>query len=291
MTSKEEIPMVTQTESKEADKNIYLQNSRTPTTSKMPELSKNHYIIGGIVGVILIALGSGLGIYFSTKDPPPPAQLWKLNENKKLQNGLASTWEFGDKIWEIPSEGSEGYIKDISSGMVLTIEGSMIKLENEGVSLDKQMWIKGASNSEDWFTLSNPSSGKFLTSIKTVIKKNNTIIEDEDFGNAPAQLWRLTSDGTLENGFSITWNFEEKVWNLPLDEQEGYIKEKSTGLVLTIVGSTIDLKPNTSSDNQLWIKSKPRSDGLFLLKNPSSNKVLANDITKKAEYTYTIQLQ
>lgn len=37
----------------------------------MPQLSKNHWIIGGIIGVILLALGVGLGIHFSTTEPGP----------------------------------------------------------------------------------------------------------------------------------------------------------------------------------------------------------------------------
>ena len=94
----------------------------------------------------------------------------------------------------------------------------------------------------------------------------------------------------MENGFTSTWDFEEETWSLPPSNgTEGYIKEKSTGLVLTIVKSKIELKVNKSSNDQKWVRSSPDSDGWFTLTNPFTNETLANKIPESDSYSTVIE--
>ena len=95
-----------------------------------------------------------------------------------------------------------------------------------------------------------------------------------------AQLWKLTKDSKLENGYASSWEFANKSWELPQNGTEVYIKEKNTGLVLTVVGSKIELKMNNSSENQKWKKSIPDSNDWFTLENPSTHKFLTNKVTE-----------
>jgi len=187
---------------------------------------------------------------FLMPKPQHASQLWRLN-NSKLENGFASTWKFDGKNWTFPVDGIEGCIED-SDDLVLTIEGSDIKLNEKVDSSVNQKWVKSASDAEGWFTVKNPSSNKFLT---------NTVPEDIDYNDDEsitiiadgkdaksdeglAQLWRKTDDSKLENGFTY-WEFEEKILTLPSKEGiEDYI-EDSSGLVLTIEGSKVIFKEKT----------------------------------------------
>jgi len=112
MTSKEQMPMVALNEPRGADREGELQNSRTPTTSsRMPQFSKNHYIIGGILGVILIALGVGLGIHFSTSEEDPYNGLkcmvcGSLNNNFLCSyDGDGSSTKCPGSLWCLKVEG------------------------------------------------------------------------------------------------------------------------------------------------------------------------------------------
>ena len=97
----------------------------------------------------------------------------------------------------------------------------------------------------------------------------------------------MTKDSKLENGYADFWEFTNIAWEFPPSGTEGYIKEKSTGLVLTIVGSKIKLEKNISSADQKWISSNPDYDDWFTLTNPSSHKFLTNNVTEK-DYNITI---
>jgi len=62
----------------------------------MPQLSKNHWICGGIVAVILIALGAGLGVHFSTTgDDSGPLRCLVCSGSRNLcengDNGVSET--------------------------------------------------------------------------------------------------------------------------------------------------------------------------------------------------------
>ena len=118
----------------------------------------------------------------------------------------------------------------------------------------------------------------------------NTIL-DTNSENTSSQLWRLTEDSKLENGFTSKWDFEDAIWSLPPNGTEGYIKENSTGLVLTVVGSNVELQKNKSSKNQKWIRGNPEPDDLFTLINPSSNKALANNVTQIDNNIYSTEIK
>ena len=87
----------------------------------------------------------------------------------KLQNGDNGMWMYGNKIWIIPTENSIGFIKDVSTGKVLSHLGdasdSSVILEEETDPLSEgQKWIRSSFDENGFFTFKNPSSDKVLTS-------------------------------------------------------------------------------------------------------------------------------
>ena len=76
---------------------------------------------------------------------------------------------FMNKKWMLPAEGEEGYIQE-SNGKVLGVLDGSIESDTEVVLQAKnesmkggQLWLRGLANSNGWFTLTNPNSGKLLT--------------------------------------------------------------------------------------------------------------------------------
>ena len=108
-----------------------------------------------------------------------------------------------------------------------------------------------------------------------------------------AQLWKLNEDSELENKYTFSWDFEDNSWTLPSTDVEGYITDLSSGQVLTVKGSKVELKDkNETCIQQKWIRSKPDSEGWCTLKNPSSDKFLASNITQdneEEEETLTVE--
>ena len=87
----------------------------------------------------------------------------------KLENGDNGIWMYGNKIWIIPTENSIGFIKDVSTGKVLSHLGdasdSSVILEEETDPLSEgQKWIRSSFDENGFFTFKNPSSDKVLTS-------------------------------------------------------------------------------------------------------------------------------
>ena len=87
----------------------------------------------------------------------------------KLENGDNGIWMYGNKIWIIPTENSIGFIKDVSTGKVLSYLGdasdSSVILEEETDPLSEgQKWIRSSFDENGFFTFKNPSSDKVLTS-------------------------------------------------------------------------------------------------------------------------------
>ena len=76
---------------------------------------------------------------------------------------------YENKIWIIPTENSIGFIKDVSTGKVLSHLGddsdSSVFLEEETDPLSEgQKWIRSSFDENGFFTFKNPSSDKVLTS-------------------------------------------------------------------------------------------------------------------------------
>jgi len=263
-----------------------------------------------VVGAIVLIM---LGIIISQVVKPKKqrkTQLWKLNDCSKLENGFGPSWEFKDKIWSLPSEGEAGFIREKSTGQVLTIEGNKVVLKKElynSTDDQNQKWVKSAPK-EGMFTLKNPSSNKFLTKSIPEDKQEvdrfgiddgtSTVIEDEKDAtkceDMSVQKWRLINETYLENKGASYWEFEDEEWSLPSEEGiEDYIAVKSegqTGQFLTVDGSKIKLQKKAVSDeNQKWVKSALDSENWFTLKNPNSNKFLTNVPEDKSDSTTVVE--
>ena len=98
--------------------------------------------------------------------------MFLINKVPELQNT--------DQQWEIPSEGTDGVIKEISSDEVLGLRqrrdcsyGDKVqpKTREEGfrscqATIDAEKWLRSKSDEQGWFTLKNLESGKLLSAIK-----------------------------------------------------------------------------------------------------------------------------
>ena len=68
----------------------------------------------------------------------------------------------------LPDEGKEGFIEH-PNGTVLSIlsdDTVVLQAKSSPIS-DDQKWLRGALDANDWFTLTNPKSGKVLTAPST----------------------------------------------------------------------------------------------------------------------------
>ena len=94
-----------------------------------------------------------------------------------------------------------------------------------------------------------------------------------------AQLWRLTNESKLENLYSSSWEFEDKIWTIPSDDKEGYVEMKDSsnpGKVMTLNGEDVvlDDKAVNLKSSQLWTKGPKNSDDYFWLKHKETGKFL-----------------
>ena len=102
-------------------------------------------------------------------------QLWRY-ANKSLQN-KAGNWKYEDITWLLPSEGQEGAIEDSNSGKVLGFKKKNVKLEKWNSSQNKkQRWLIGSKDKYDYFTITNPETGRIL-SAKNKKKRMKLTIE------------------------------------------------------------------------------------------------------------------
>ena len=92
---------------------------------------------------------------------------WKIDakHGSKLINRNFLHWPFeSTEPYVLPNEGTEGYIEH-PDGMVLGIlSNTTVVLEEKSSPIsDEQKWLRGSMDANDWFTLTNPKSGKVLT--------------------------------------------------------------------------------------------------------------------------------
>ena len=109
-------------------------------------------------------------------------QQWNhLKHSKQLVNkNIGREWKYGKKKWIIADEGTEGTIEDQDSGYVLglvensnTNAGTMVILQEKNAStIGTQTWLRTKANSEGFFLITNPATGKVLTALN---KDNITI--------------------------------------------------------------------------------------------------------------------
>lgn len=95
--------------------------------------------------------------------------------NKLINRNQYKEWVYDSTDpYVLPNEGAEGYVEH-PNGTVLGILSShnnimlndtlnMVVLEEKSSAItDDQKWLRGTSDNNDWFTLTNPKSGKVLT--------------------------------------------------------------------------------------------------------------------------------
>ena len=103
--------------------------------------------------------------------------MWTYDKpNMKL---ISKVQEFQsiDKEWEIPLEGTEGFVKEKNSGEVIGLKqrkdcsyGVKLQLQPRGkkkgncqASSDSEKWFRSKNDAQGWFTLKNVENGLFLT--------------------------------------------------------------------------------------------------------------------------------
>jgi len=84
---------------------------------------------------------------YANEHIPNDDQLWSFDSStKKLSNKEHSSWLLMDKTWDIPTNGTEGYITDTFSGQVLTLKDGNDEYETEVQLQDKKSPINSFTN-------------------------------------------------------------------------------------------------------------------------------------------------
>ena len=90
-------------------------------------------------------------------------QLWRYDNTSKVLKNYVSDWKYLDDQWSIPNEGESGKIEEITTTQVLGHRNRFdVNLETRKDS-DDQIWIRGKTTIDGYFTLNNKASRKFLT--------------------------------------------------------------------------------------------------------------------------------
>ena len=108
------------------------------------------------------------------------AQLWKINENGKLENKLRK-WLYNDKITTIPELGEEGKIeiKDINKVFAVANQSHEVEFKPSSQLIGKKhMWKVSRPNIEGWSKIVNIDTDLFLTA-KQVGKLKALQVENE----------------------------------------------------------------------------------------------------------------
>ena len=103
--------------------------------------------------------------------------------NQTLENRKYGTSEeYNLKHWNIPIEGQNGTIEEISTSKVLGLKdnstkfGALVILEIKVNGSEYQLWSRSNTTTSGYFSLRNPISGRYLTahsSGKLNIHSNN----------------------------------------------------------------------------------------------------------------------
>jgi hypothetical protein len=90
-------------------------------------------------------------------------QLWKYDNTSKILKNYVGGWKYLDDQWNIPNKGESGKIEEITTTRVLGHRNRFdVNLETRKYS-DHQIWIRGKTTIDGYFTLNNKASEKFLT--------------------------------------------------------------------------------------------------------------------------------
>jgi hypothetical protein len=83
---------------------------------------------------------------YANKHIPSDDQLWSFDSSTKKLSNKDGSWLLMDKTWEIPTNGTAGYITDILSGQVLTLKDGNDEYETEVQLQDKKSPITSFTN-------------------------------------------------------------------------------------------------------------------------------------------------
>ena len=107
-------------------------------------------------------------------------QFWTYNTTSKFLINKVPELQNIEQQWEIPLEGTDGIIKEKSSGEVLGLRqrrdcsyGDKVQPKTRGegfrscqATIAAEKWLRSKSDEQGWFTLKNLESGKLLSAIK-----------------------------------------------------------------------------------------------------------------------------
>ena len=82
--------------------------------------------------------------------------------NGNLLINKAGKWR-SNSGWQLPPEGSAGYIINLNTNMSLNIVNRKEIIEEYLDNTPRQNWNIGKADREGYFTITNPASGKVLT--------------------------------------------------------------------------------------------------------------------------------
>ena len=87
------------------------------------------------------------------------------------RNTVRNAWPYDKNFtdaFSLPNEGVEGYIEDATGKVLGILSDKTVVLEERSSPVsDDQIWLKGAMDANEWFTFTNPKSGKVLTATST----------------------------------------------------------------------------------------------------------------------------
>ena len=89
--------------------------------------------------------------------------MWKVTGNRLTNKG--NEWQSTQK-WNLKANGELFYLENISTNKVLTIvNDNSVHDEILNQNLPNQLWKKGPTNNEGYFTLVSPDSDGFMSAI------------------------------------------------------------------------------------------------------------------------------
>ena len=89
--------------------------------------------------------------------------MWKVTGNRLTNK--ANEWQSIQK-WDLKANGDMFYIENMSTKKVLTImNDNSVHDEILDQNLKNQLWKKGPTNNEGYFTLVSPNSNGFMSAI------------------------------------------------------------------------------------------------------------------------------
>ena len=89
--------------------------------------------------------------------------MWKVTDNRLINK--ANEWQSTQK-WNLKNIDEMFYMENMSTNKVLTIKnGNYVCEEIMDRNLSNQLWKKGPTNNEGFFTLLSPNSNGFMSAI------------------------------------------------------------------------------------------------------------------------------